>query len=117
MRLIASDIIFSFRPTHGSCEDQTAVSIPGSWYTAAGALARSYRGEAPSPMLAHTRTGGQSGIRGMAVLLVVGATGQLGRAIVWRLRADGVPVRALVRPTSNMTVLLGSDAELVKGDL
>jgi uncharacterized protein YbjT (DUF2867 family) len=53
----------------------------------------------------------------MAVLLVVGATGQLGRAIVWRLSEDGVPVRALVRPTSNMTVLLGSGAEFVRGDL
>jgi len=53
----------------------------------------------------------------MARVLVVGATGQLGRAIVWRLSEDGVPVRALVRPTSNMTVLLGSGAEFVRGDL
>src|SRR5712692_3779095 len=53
----------------------------------------------------------------MAVVLVVGATGQLGRAIVWRLSEDGVPVRALVRPTSNVAVLLDSDAERVKGDL
>src|SRR5712692_7204123 len=80
-------------------------------------LARSYRGEAPSPMLTRTRTGGQSGIRGMAVLLVVGATGQLGRAIVWRLRAAGVSVRALVRSASNVTVLRDSGAELVVGDL
>ena len=53
----------------------------------------------------------------MAVLLVVGATGQLGRAIVWRLRADGVLVRALVRPASNVTGLRDSGAELVVGDL
>ncbi len=44
----------------------------------------------------------------MAVLLVVGATGQLGRAIVWRLRAAGVSVRAFVRPASNVTVLRDS---------
>jgi len=53
----------------------------------------------------------------MAVLLVVGATGQLGRAIVWRLRAAGVSVRAFVRPASNVTVLRDSGAELVVGDL
>jgi len=53
----------------------------------------------------------------MAVLLVVGATGQLGRAIVWRLCAAGVLVRALVRPASNVTVLRDSGAELVVGDL
>jgi len=51
------------------------------------------------------------------LVLVVGSTGKLGRAIVSRLRRDGVPVRALVRPTSNRGVLDGSGAELVVGDL
>src|SRR3989442_12124104 len=51
------------------------------------------------------------------MVLVVGSAGKLGSAIVWRLRKDGVPVRALVRRTSNTTVLAGSEAELVVGDL
>jgi len=59
--------------------------------------------------------GTNQGQEGMAVVLVVGATGQLGRAIVWRLSKDGVPLRALVRPTSNVSVLVGSGAELVRG--
>ena len=48
---------------------------------------------------------------------MVGSTGKLGSAIVWRLRKDGVAVRALVRPTSKTDVLKGSGAELVVGDL
>ncbi len=51
------------------------------------------------------------------MVLVVGSTGKLGSAIVWRLRRDGVGVRALVRPTSKREVLEGSGAELVVGDL
>ncbi len=51
------------------------------------------------------------------MVLVVGSTGKLGSAIVWRLRRDGISVRALVRPTSNRTVLEGSGAEFVMGDL
>jgi uncharacterized protein YbjT (DUF2867 family) len=53
----------------------------------------------------------------MALVLVVGSTGKLGRAIVRRLRADGLAVRALVRPASNVAVLRDSGAELVVGDL
>ena len=53
----------------------------------------------------------------MAQVLVVGSTGKLGRTIVRRLRSDGAVVRALVRPTSDVAVLLGSGAELVRGDL
>ena len=53
----------------------------------------------------------------MALVLVVGSTGQLGRAIVWRLRRDGVAVRAMVRPTSEVAMLEGSEAELIVGDL
>jgi uncharacterized protein YbjT (DUF2867 family) len=51
------------------------------------------------------------------VVLVVGSTGKLGRAIVRRLRMDGVVVRALVRPASDVAVLRDSGAELVVGDL
>jgi NADH dehydrogenase len=53
----------------------------------------------------------------MIVVLVVGSTGKLGRAIVRRLRADGVVVRAMVRPASDVAVLRDSGAELVVGDL
>ena len=51
------------------------------------------------------------------MVLVVGSTGKLGRAIVRRLRMDGVVVRALVRPASDVAVLRDSGAELVVGDL
>jgi uncharacterized protein YbjT (DUF2867 family) len=51
------------------------------------------------------------------VVLVVGSTGKLGRAIVRRLRMDGLVVRALVRPASDLAVLRGSGSELVVGDL
>ena len=51
------------------------------------------------------------------MVLVVGSTGKLGSAIVWRLRKDGLPARALVRRTSNTRVLAGSEAELLVGDL
>ena len=57
------------------------------------------------------------GEQGSELVLVVGSTGKLGSAIVWRLRRDGVAVRTLVRPTSNRAVLEGSGAELVVGDL
>ncbi len=50
-------------------------------------------------------------------MLVVGATGQLGRAIVWRLLRDRIRVRGLVRPKSSVDVLQGSGAEFVAGDL
>src|SRR5438045_7195039 len=115
MRRISSGIILSFRPIF--CRGLDGGVDPRFMIHRCTPLARSYRGEAPSPMLARTRTGGQSGIRGMAVLLVVGATGKLGRAIVWRLRADGVLVRALVRPASDVPVLRDSGAGLVVGEL
>jgi uncharacterized protein YbjT (DUF2867 family) len=51
------------------------------------------------------------------MLLVVGATGQLGTAIVGKLLRDGHSVRALVRKTSNFDHLLAKGAEIVKGDL
>lgn len=52
--------------------------------------------------------------------LVVGATGQLGTAICRRLRDKGLPVRALVRPTSDparVEQLRGLGAEIVQGNL
>ena len=51
------------------------------------------------------------------MVLVVGSTGQLGRAIVRRLRQDGMAIRALVRPTSSVSILHGLGAEIVVGDL
>ncbi len=51
------------------------------------------------------------------MVLVVGSTGKLGRAIVQRLRQDAMVVRALVRPASDVAVLRDSGAELVVGDL
>ena len=51
------------------------------------------------------------------MVLVVGATGQLGSAVVWRLRRAGVAVRALVRAKSRVDVLQGSGAEFVVSDL
>jgi len=49
------------------------------------------------------------------LILVVGATGQLGTAVVRRLIAAGRPVRAFVRPGSSARAVLG--AELALGDL
>lgn len=53
----------------------------------------------------------------MTPVLVVGATGQLGTAVVRSLTASGQTVRAFVRPTSNHRHLHAMGAELVFGDL
>ncbi len=53
----------------------------------------------------------------MGKVLVVGATGQLGTAVLRRLTASGYPVRAFVRPVSPRDALDGSGAELAFGDL
>jgi uncharacterized protein YbjT (DUF2867 family) len=50
-------------------------------------------------------------------VLVVGATGQLGTAVVRRLSRRGVPIRALVRPVSAYGHLGLTGAELAFGDL
>ncbi len=50
-------------------------------------------------------------------ILVVGASGQLGTRIVERLAAAGRPVRAMVRPTSQVAHLRRSGVDLVIGDL
>jgi uncharacterized protein YbjT (DUF2867 family) len=51
------------------------------------------------------------------VILVVGATGQVGSLVVRRLRADGVPVRAMVRDPASATDLAATGAELAVADL
>jgi len=51
------------------------------------------------------------------MILVVGATGQLGTAIIRRLVAANQPVRAFVRKGSNYKHLQGPDVEIVFGDL
>jgi uncharacterized protein YbjT (DUF2867 family) len=50
-------------------------------------------------------------------VLVVGATGQLGTAVVRRLAAAGRPVRALVRPASASRRPGGPGVEIALGDL
>ena len=51
------------------------------------------------------------------MILVVGATGQLGTAIVRKLVAGGQPVRAFVRRTGQYQHLQGAGVELAFGDL
>ncbi len=51
------------------------------------------------------------------MILVVGATGQLGGAVVRMLLAQGRPVRILVRPHSDYGSLAEAGAEAVFGDL
>jgi uncharacterized protein YbjT (DUF2867 family) len=54
------------------------------------------------------------------MILVVGATGLLGTRVCERLRAEGQPVRALVRRTSNpdnVNALRSLGCELATGDL
>ena len=54
------------------------------------------------------------------MVLVAGSTGFLGREICRRLRARGVPVRALVRSSSDQTVVAALEAlgaETVVGDV
>ncbi|MEY4357120.1 MAG: hypothetical protein RL469_446 [Pseudomonadota bacterium] len=50
-------------------------------------------------------------------VLVVGATGGTGREVVQQARAKGYKVRALVRDADKARTLLGSDVELVVGDV
>jgi uncharacterized protein YbjT (DUF2867 family) len=54
---------------------------------------------------------------GGRVILVVGATGQVGSLVVRRLRADGAPVRAMVRNPATAADLAATGAELVVADL
>jgi uncharacterized protein YbjT (DUF2867 family) len=51
------------------------------------------------------------------VILVVGATGQVGSLVVRQLRAGGAPVRALVRDPSSAADIAATGAELAVADL
>lgn len=51
------------------------------------------------------------------LVLVVGATGALGRKVVTHLHRRGHRVRALVRPGSNATALAAEGVEIARGDL
>lgn len=51
------------------------------------------------------------------MILVVGSTGVLGRAVVTRLRAQGRPVRAMTRSLDKAAGLAQQGAELAQGDL
>jgi uncharacterized protein YbjT (DUF2867 family) len=51
------------------------------------------------------------------VILVVGATGQLGSLVVRHLRATGAPVRAMVRDPASAADLAATGAELAVADL
>jgi len=51
------------------------------------------------------------------VILVVGATGQVGSRVVRTLRAQGEPVRAMVRDPASAADLAATGAELVVADL
>jgi NADH dehydrogenase len=53
----------------------------------------------------------------MALILVTGATGFLGRHVVQLLKGQGEEVRCLVRPHSNVSHLRQQNAELVVGDV
>lgn len=58
--------------------------------------------------------GGESTSR---TVLVVGATGMLGRPVAERLRADGYAVRVLARDGARARALLGDGYELAEGDV
>ena len=64
---------------------------------------------------AHVASG--AGVPARATVLVLGATGFIGRALVKRLRRDGLAVRALVRDTAGRAESLARDGvELMHGD-
>ncbi|XP_039048436.1 protein HIGH CHLOROPHYLL FLUORESCENCE PHENOTYPE 173, chloroplastic-like [Hibiscus syriacus] len=50
-------------------------------------------------------------------VLVVGATGGVGRRIVDNLRKKGLPIKALVRNEDKARKMLGTDIELIVGDI
>ncbi|KAF1867211.1 hypothetical protein Lal_00049640 [Lupinus albus] len=51
------------------------------------------------------------------IVLVAGATGGVGRRVVDILRTKGIPVRVLVRNEEKARKMLGSDVDLVVGDI
>ncbi|GBG88884.1 hypothetical protein CBR_g48496 [Chara braunii] len=50
------------------------------------------------------------------LVMVVGATGGLGRRVVQALKKKGIPVRALVRDREKAVEILGNDVGLIKGN-
>ena len=50
-------------------------------------------------------------------VVVVGATGMLGRQVVDALLSRGKRVRALVRPASDATALTKAGVEIARGDM
>ncbi|GJP59841.1 hypothetical protein CLOP_g15469 [Closterium sp. NIES-67] len=67
----------------------------------------------PAPVAA----AGRARQEGEQLVLVVGATGGVGRRVVEQLRAQGVPVRALVRNLEKARRLLGEDVDVVAADV
>ena len=53
----------------------------------------------------------------MAVILVAGATGGVGKRVVKKLIAQGYHVRCLVRDIAKARTILGDDIDLVVGDI
>lgn len=60
---------------------------------------------------------GQSASTERQLVVVAGATGGTGRALVNNLQAQGYSVRAFVRDTDKARVVLGDDVDLVAGDV
>jgi uncharacterized protein YbjT (DUF2867 family) len=54
---------------------------------------------------------------GSKTVLVIGATGMLGRPVIRRAVSEGWPVRAMVRDLARARAMLPADVELVPGDL
>lgn len=59
----------------------------------------------------------KKGVQNMGVVLVTGATGGVGKRVVDVLRRKGFLVRALVRNAQKAKQLLGSDVDMVVGDV
>ncbi|EEF40109.1 conserved hypothetical protein [Ricinus communis] len=59
----------------------------------------------------------KNAMEGSGIVLVVGATGGVGKRVVDILRKKGSPVRVLVRNAEKARKLLGSDIDLVVGDI
>ncbi|XP_065877964.1 protein HIGH CHLOROPHYLL FLUORESCENCE PHENOTYPE 173, chloroplastic isoform X1 [Euphorbia lathyris] len=62
-------------------------------------------------------TESESAMRSSGIVLVVGATGGVGKRVVDILRKKGLQVRALVRNEEKAKKLLGPDIDLIVGDI
>ena len=71
----------------------------------------------PNVIQQHTNVAPTAGVRACPTVLVLGGTGFIGRALIKRLRQDGLAVRALVRDTTGQAALLAHQGiELATGD-